>query len=1089
MFIWSLLVSLGNLQEQEVAGQGGEMPDFRNNCNSIQFYDKTKLRCRNCTELLRTFQPNLDWVDQEVDATGKAAPGSPGSRQAQKLSVISANNNKDQLWPAEVNLNARDRADVLSRLISVADQQDQELIDQELANSGSIEFSDVSADTLKMMRQTQKLIDHFIRSSYIENELLNTIDQCRRYDNISACQMWSNLCVMTIYSHSDKPLSTQSLSVPLNQNLEFSELNLGGESAGKSWTRCRQFTYESICNSLRESFKSERKSNAELQYIFASNDEPSAKTGSSLVFKPNQPIQLLAYSYSLEGNLLGIDQFGLDDMEKFCLIASGHRGHDLHGSRSVRLGQNARVRCQFDGRKADQFAVKNFTETVFIDLYLGYSVNGATFVKPVPILIENLIYNGQEVNRKYINEPSRWKLVHRFFFHSVLNFDGQQKSPESMPHVKAKYEDTILYAKRAVLDLKFKRHERGALLSSILLTLDYAHISRSMGTDNGSTLDQEPLESQVTIVQTLIDMQDYKRDLELLLTIVSVLSGVWSLIRCYSVQKCYGIVRLDLNSLFRFIVIGCDVVANLYAVVVFLCLGYIYLMIKFQSTVQMLAPGEEFERTILTFLQIVFICKLVGFAHKIFVHLNIDIFFVDWEKPKMLTSGQIISNHFANTKSQADKTSSVKLGNLNSSQNISNLETLGQQTSFWRPYSVINRWLQMQTKRRQSLTLQLMLFVALLELSRVVFIANEDSNWSDVIRENITRNQWQNSTVNLLNPNTSATLRLLVLAFVYLVLSMSQILYKRHLYEPMIRNRAHDFVDLCSVANVSLFCMFYPRFGYYIHGRNANGSGDCGLAEMNALLEREEQDLCSKRGLEPDSDQQTFVLVLPKIINDHYKKLLVGDNMPRVGAPSDQMQQFSLQLSSSDRKFDHPSNKFTGNKLVRSVLSSPLSSQSNPAFTSNRAFIETIVARNKAINLFLANFLDHIYKDIDYSIRESRRFENLMFGFDFEEERLNASQSLSGSLNASFDGSLKAATLHSDHQDAFTSLLWLGLEFDLILMELLTVLVIDYWFELPLIATAAIVWILHGAFKIIYIALARQNLVDKAVLDEKFLLR
>ena len=48
---------------------------------------------------------------------------------------------------------------------------------------------------------------------------------------------------------------------------------------------------------------------------------------------------------------------------------------------------------------------------------------------------------------------------------------------------------------------------------------------------------------------------------------------------------------------------------------------------------------------------------------------------------------------------------------------------------------------------------------------------------------------------------------------------------------------------------------------YYIHGRAVHGHADADMAEIVTALKREEDNLCSRRGLEPDSEQQTFSMV------------------------------------------------------------------------------------------------------------------------------------------------------------------------------------------------------------------------------------
>lgn len=78
-------------------------------------------------------------------------------------------------------------------------------------------------------------------------------------------------------------------------------------------------------------------------------------------------------------------------------------------------------------------------------------------------------------------------------------------------------------------------------------------------------------------------------------------------------------------------------------------------------------------------------------------------------------------------------------------------------------------------------------------------------------------------------------------------------------YERFIENKTQQFVDLCSVSNVSCLvtntpCKYYDttptpqvsmlilshmKFGYYIHGRSPHGQADTNMKEMCRNLKSE----------------------------------------------------------------------------------------------------------------------------------------------------------------------------------------------------------------------------------------------------------
>lgn len=1163
-----------------------------------------------------------------------------------------------------VNYNSDMVGVALSRLINLQEEQEQEeerrsqgrsrspldreqdyyseptsLIEGQPAPADYLEQTSADSSSLDPIRTQTKEVTKFV-SQFIRfqpaigagDTLFRVMDECRQQRNASACQMWSNLCVMTMYSYSDTPASLSASSQPSvaaadqyrhrhhyhanNNNNERDQdhheqqqppplatssatsssaradyhykqsgrANDGRKgfhaNAANGWQHCKQFTQTSICNSLRDWHRQERKlSGADnaLQSIYATIDEPfpgaagGLPAAGQLVLRPNQPLQLLAYRYNFEGTLIGIDQFGPAEMERFCLKSAASRlspaasfGQQAKRRRPLaapfssyfKFGRNMRLKaCQLDEREASQLlAERQLNDTQFVDLYIAYpagggggAAGGSMLVKPVPILLKNLLYNGNLINQKHSKDPSRWRLVHRFFYHALIstanlqrsaaaaaaapsrsaNLQNQQPDPEQQQQQQedADVEYSLLYAKSVVLDLKFRKLDEGALLSSILLTIDYGIVARSLRDlaspapapapaprQNQSLAQswaafQQPsvvvVDTSLLVEQSLADMHTYKRDLDLAITILSILSSIWSLIRCYNVQKCHGSVKLDLESLVRFVIIGCDTVGLLLLVIMIVFITYLFVCLKFQrSTVQVLAPDEQLEASLMLNLQLAFVFKSIGLLHKLYVQLNADLFFIDWERPRMLTSSQILDLNYQHLSDEtAIGGSNKSLLAPNQPQFRQNQHQHQQQVSFWRPYTVINRWFQMQTLRRVNLTLQLILFLLLVQVSRLSQFSSADSSLLST----------DDSTVmdeNKLSPRESFVFRALLLAYAYLGLASGQILYKKYLHEPWLRDSVREFVDLCSVANVSLMCWLYPRFGYYIHGRNANGSGDRSIGEMNSLLEREERDLCSKRGLAPNSDEQAFILILPKVINDHYRNLLAKEPASSlVHKLASSSQQPLAKQSRSSSNNNQPSSANNG----RGLSPSPMAPSSVVA--SWRSRIDNMLAKHKSIQQFLANYLEHVYKDIDYTIREKRKLEAwLLLDFDLDEEASSVSMSTAGGAATSSSRSPilvasqptilaasqqqqahnisrhQAATFCKDRRNSFTALLWLGLELDLLLAELLLVMLLDFWLGQPaLLITTSLVWFAHQAFRAAYVACCRYNLITKALIDEKFL--
>lgn len=62
----------------------------------------------------------------------------------------------------------------------------------------------------------------------------------------------------------------------------------------------------------------------------------------------------------------------------------------------------------------------------------------------------------------------------------------------------------------------------------------------------------------------------------------------------------------------------------------------------------------------------------------------------------------------------------------------------------------------------------------------------------------------------------------------------AQIIFFEKVIDPF-----HNFMDLCSISNISVLAMTHSLYGYYIHGRSVHGLADTNMQEMNIFLQRE----------------------------------------------------------------------------------------------------------------------------------------------------------------------------------------------------------------------------------------------------------
>lgn len=123
---------------------------------------------------------------------------------------------------------------------------------------------------------------------------------------------------------------------------------------------------------------------------------------------------------------------------------------------------------------------------------------------------------------------------------------------------------------------------------------------------------------------------------------------------------------------------------------------------------------------------------------------------------------------------------------------------------------------------------------------------------------------------------------------------------------------------------------------------------------MYRLLDMEESDLCSKRGLLPNTDQQTFEMYLPSIIHEllkEYRRRLLE----------------TAAISHNNNNNKRPINTF-GNLNLGEL--------------DKAKMVSTYVQ----INNFLINFIAHMLDKADYRVQDNTSMESML---DFESSSVS----------------------------------------------------------------------------------------------------
>ncbi|XP_035678877.1 meckelin-like [Branchiostoma floridae] len=510
-----------------------------------------------------------------------------------------------------------------------------------------------------------------------------------------------------------------------------------------------------------------------------------------------------------------------------------------------------------------------------------------------------------------------------------------------------------------------------------------------------ASLDDFNANAKVTVTFSVsyeMSTATYEQDVQIAIGVLSALAILWALfVSTSSWRRRIGAQMVDCTSLLKFIVYMFGPLGNAFFLVAMGAALSWLLFFKRQDQVYLLLPTPAQEETFIIYLSVACALKCLEMLHFLFTQMTIDIFFIDWERPR-------------------GKTADVEGGNGKS-----------QSVSMWRTYFVANEWNEIQTTRKSNTVFQL--FAVLLFMNVVGF-------------ENLTTTDPRAYLV--INSEQyvggySKLLRFGMMSTVYLVVAIVQWLFFTFFYERFVEDKLGQFVDLCSMANVSVFIMANTHFGYYIHGRSVHGQADTGIQEMYEMLVREEENRCGQRGLLANTDNQTFEMSLPHKLRDQYDSIIKP-----------------LQQQAAAARGQNRQRAGGGNT------------------TSAGVDINQQVDAYKKLNKYLAAFIDRSRPDIDYIVKDKMFLERLL-----DMEFLEATDT--------------KGHFYNDDGHSFDAVLFYGNELVLLTFELVVFSVVDLIGQ-SYVLDAVITYLVSRFVSNLRDSGGRKNLAKKTLVDERFLI-
>ncbi|XP_055907952.1 meckelin isoform X2 [Eupeodes corollae] len=610
----------------------------------------------------------------------------------------------------------------------------------------------------------------------------------------------------------------------------------------------------------------------------------------------------------------------------------------------------------------------------FISVFLNHTrEDNNRYLQTIPILIENLFEGNNELN------PTEWQLVKRFQIVGAVTTFNLANQP-ILPYEDS-YKMQLFKSIRVLRKFELRCTVLGDNKIKVpIIVLDYHIIDLSL---NASLDEKYNFEFLVTFKKD----EDSSGDLFGIVLSVFILIGfLFAIFRAYVFKCRRNLECFEMLVFSEALLNSMSNIGNSFLAVVILHVFFssISFLIHFDEAS---APVQKYQ-----LFKFCIYCGLLLKGFSFFVNFwkisKIDIFFVDWERPKNCD----VSLHLKNNMETSSQCSSIRTFTENN-------------VSAWRTFFLANEWIDLSNKQKTSSFVQGFVSLALFWISKKFF------------------------PIFYLN----STLNLFACAGIYSSVQFIQILLRSFLLDQVIGSPLRKFMDMCTLANVSIFTLMDCSFGYYIHGRSPHGFSDTDMSSMIFQLQRESQNMCGKRGLLSDSDFQTYIVLPPLNLRKHIEQLLP------LKQRTDNLSQsyFQKDVGFSNRNMEGVSERSTT--------------------SYNR------------VNKFFCAFIDHAIKDMDYIIKEKTFIEHLL-RCEFE----------------SFVAEQKG-TFYIDDSLNFSSLFLYGNQSEIFVMELLIFLAMNLLtcnFTISIIVVCAS----NKLFQKIFRFWVKNNIITKTLIEKRFLI-
>ncbi|KAM9848023.1 meckelin-like [Aulostomus maculatus] len=618
-----------------------------------------------------------------------------------------------------------------------------------------------------------------IRSTWFANNLNSAAAACRVFSDVTACQALGNMCVMNM--HSVSRVSNDACG--LFNTIFRAKAALRSNQGISYWKGALPWLYYGNEPGLATQVL-QTPVPAEFSFAGGKNDND---------------IKLIAAVYNVRGQFLRWENVAGGNLQ-LCPDSP------IKKKAAFSFGTVYTESCDLSVEEL----VHTHPEPLFYDVFLELRIREKRKLLPVPTKVDNQQYKWQFINQ---DNMKNWYLTRRMFVVDALS--GREKNQ----HLKV-----IRVANSIKIRFQLAHQTREGQIYTPLMTVEYKDVPITdikTQTVSAKFAVEYEMDQKGALIQTKVA-----------LGMMGCLALLNSLRKTISWKRRMASLFVDTETILKFLLFFAGDLANVFFVVT-VGTGLKWLLFyKGQHFVVVLLPLPSQEEQFVSYISWAFVLKAIQFLHKLVLQLTVDVFFIDWEKPR--------SNKAMQATNEAEQ------------------ET--HPVSIWRTYFVAKEWMSLQTIRKINPTLQIVAVLFCLEVLGFSDLALRDP-WSTL----------QRSPKEFTPPN-SVILRYGVATMLWLCIGVIQAILAE-IYAFFVEDKVRQFVDLCSTSNISVVVLTHRCFGYYIHGHSVHGYADTNMEEMNNNLKREAGSMVGQRGLLPHSDIQTFEVSLTEQLGQHHEKI------------------------------------------------------------------------------------------------------------------------------------------------------------------------------------------------------------------------